>query len=435
MKFGILSILGFPLLCGSWLTSCHHQASSQLSAEAMSPSVKILFSPDGISPGESFDIPEIDDFHPEPLRCDAYHSKEYDCDGYTQKNLPSGPGSANPTPEIETSSAPPSGYIGLQSLTRFDPNRPSVIYIHGWNVEQPDHVFGLPDQWVQQARKAGFNVFQFPWAVPSFDKGKGCPGPGWLGLGNVPCNAALAYFKAGGATDYFLKSYMARFKGVNQPVRLVFQSLAASFGIYVTWRMYHLPEFQSIRKPNRLDIIDPFVMPGFGEDRSVAYNGQIPPDDTLPDEYRQNIVKEFVPGSGCTTKNFGPIKANALSQYCQSEGMAYQLVRDFNVGILTLSSIVGGLSARDFKRISAFQAFSGSAFGGKLTTRHTAPNASYFYSFAPGTPPNAWDASTPDQDILDASKRQIEGKGDVRLQTSGLDTITLMDDEYSIGPL
>jgi hypothetical protein len=370
-------------------------------------------------------------FYPQPGACSSYYSKEYYCDGYTQLNLPLGSGSPNVTPEIATSTAPASYFNGMQILGPFDASRPSVIYIHGWNVEAPDHVFGLPDQWVKQMQAAGYNTLQFHWAELAYDDGGGCPGLGWFGVGNIPCNVSHELYKGGSAIDIFLNAYKQIFSDTQAPVRLVSQSLGATLTIYAAYRMYIDDNYSQVNKPNRIDLIDPFIGVGMGGDRSRPYDGQVPPDSTLPGVYRNHIVTDFVAGSPCHANWRFFIPPNHLSQYCQAEGMLYHLLKDYDVGAIVFSSIVGGASAGDFDRVAVFQAFSGSAFQGDLTSRHTSPNASYFFSFAPGEPNNAYDASTPDEGILNAARQQaLDGVDMSLIQTAGYDTISLLDDNY-----
>ncbi len=376
-----------------------------------------------------FGLTNISSFLPEPGTCDAYHSRNYYCDGYTQRNLPLTANDGNPTAETDSTTAPAPGYVGLQVLGNFDSTKPSVIYIHGWQVINANNVFGFPDQWAQQARFAGYNVLQFHWSKIAYDSGSGCPGLGWFGSGNIPCNAAHALYKSGGAADVFLAEYAARFSGYNQNVRLVAQSLGAPLAIYAAYRMYKDSAYTA-RKPNRIDLIDPFIMPGMGGDRSKPYDGQIPPDASLPSVYKNNIVTSFVSGSACHS-NWNPLPPNHLSQYCQSEGMAWHLVKTHNVGMIDFSSAVGGAAAQDFAKVMLFQAFSGSAFKGDLTARHTAPNASYFYSFKSGTPSGGYDASTADSTILTNSRKQAVDRINMSVkQTAGFDTITFGDDAF-----
>lgn len=376
---------------------------------------------------ENYFIEDINEYYPEPKNCDEFHSNEYPCDGYTLLNLPMGEGSPNLTEEIETNTEPDPYFIGLQRLGSFDKKKPSVIFIHGWNVDAPDHVFGLPDQWVQQWRLAGYNVFHFHWAELSYDSGYGCLGLGSIGMANGPCRAAQNLLKKGGASDLFLEAYRNVFTKNTQPVRLVAQSLGANLAIYSLYRMHIQKKFRNIKKPNRIDLIDPFIMPGFGPRRNSPFDGQMPPHETLPDDIKGNLIRKFIPGSACHTNIFF---GNYLSQYCQAEGMLYKLVKDFNVGILTFASIVARITASDFSKIGAFQASSSRAYGTAIITKHTAPNASYMYSISPGEPKNGYDASTSDEKILEASKRQIAGENMRRIQTSGFNTITFQDDRF-----
>jgi hypothetical protein len=111
--------------------------------------------------------------------------------------------------------------------------------------------------------------------------------------------------------------------------------------------------------------------------------------------------------------------------------MAYALVKDYSVGMIDFNSILGGLTAGDFKKIMIFQALNLRAFQSNPTSLHNIPTASYFYSFSPGTPTNGYDASSSDQQILtDARKQAINNINMSRMQRAGFNTITLGDDDY-----
>jgi len=375
-------------------------------------------------------------FYTEPGACDQAHSMTYYCDGYMERNVPLAPGGANPTAEAASSNPPKPGAVGLQLIGTFDPSRPSIIFVHGWNLEARDKPYAFPDQWASQVKLAGFNLFAFQWASLSFDTGAGCPGFGFIGSINLPCNAAHNLYKEGAATDKFLADYREYFTGYNQSVRLVAHSMGSQLSILATYRMYKRPDFANVKKPSRVDLIDPFMSLGLGGNRSKPFDGQIPPDGTLPADYRANIVTAFKSGSKCHSRSIGffwwsLVPANHLSQYCQNEGMAYALVKDHSVAMIDFNSILGGLTAGDFKSIMLFQSFNPRAFKGNPTSMHNTPNASYFYSFSPGTPANGYDASSSDQQILtDSRKQAINNINMRRTQQSGFDTITLRDDNY-----
>lgn len=375
-------------------------------------------------------LERIEAFWQQPEDCDEFFSKEYYCDGYTQLNLPMGEGSPNLTDQIKTSTAPDPGFIGMQVLGEFDKDRPTVIYVHGWNVEKPSQVFGLPDQWVQQAQKAGFNMVQFHWSKLAFDNTKNCPGLNGFIVGNIPCQAGFEFFKASGASDYFIDAYRKLFDGYQQPVRLVSQSLGVGLAIFSAYRMYEDPSLKDLMKPNRLDLIDPYIMVGVGSRRNRSFDGQIPPNEQLPKDYQNNIVNEFVPGSSCTSRSRGFKPENLYSQYCQIEGMLYRLVSEHELGLVTYSSIVGGLTAYDFRKLGAFQAFADKAFNYDLTSRHTSPNAAYMYSFSASGSKEFLSAATSDEKIRELTKKVLSGRRHHLRQTAGFDTITLFDDAY-----
>ena len=223
--------------------------------EGLEPSEAI-----GINKGEelsgqsSLSLTQIQDYYDIPGTCSDYYSKEYACDGYTQLNLPIGAGSPNITPEIASTTAPSPYFTGLQQLTPFDNSKPSIIYIHGWNVEAPHHVFGLPDQWTEQWQLAGYNVLQFHWTQFSYDDGQGCPGMGWFGGGNAPCNHTFEFLKKGGTSDRFLAAYEQVFSNTTAPVRLVAQSSGTNLAIYSLFRMYVSQSYNHVSIPNRLDL-------------------------------------------------------------------------------------------------------------------------------------------------------------------------------------
>jgi hypothetical protein len=99
--------------------------------------------------------------------------------------------------------------------------------------------------------------------------------------------------------------------------------------------------------------------------------------------------------------------------------------------MVDFSSALGGVTANDFKKIMLFQTFAPTAFRIDPMSMHNTPNASYFYSFSPGTPPNGYDASSPDELILANSRKQaIYNINMSRMQTSGFETITLRDDNF-----
>jgi pimeloyl-ACP methyl ester carboxylesterase len=375
-------------------------------------------------------------FYAEPGACDQAHSKTYYCDGYMERSFPLSPAGANPTAEAASSNPPKAGTVGLQLIGAFNASRPSIIFVHGWNLEARDKPYGFPDQWARQANLAGFNVFAFQWASLSFDTGAGCPGFGFIGSINLPCNAAHDLYKANSATDKFLADYREYFSGYNQSVRIVAHSMGSQLSILATYRMYKRQDFANVKKPSRIDLVDPFMTLGLGGNRSKPFDGQIPPDETLPADYRANLVSAFKSGSKCHSWSVGflwwnVVPANHLSQYCQNEGMAYALVKDHNVGMIDFNSILGGLTAGDFKNIMLFQSFNPRAFKGNPSSMHNSPNASYFYSFSPGTPANGYDASSSDEQILTGARKQaINNINMSRTQRAGFDTITLRDDDY-----
>ncbi|MEN9835790.1 MAG: hypothetical protein RL011_1983 [Pseudomonadota bacterium] len=375
-------------------------------------------------------------FLPEPGACSRTYSKGYYCDGYTQRNEPPTPASPNRTPETSSSAVPRPNDVYLQVIGTFDRARPSVVYLHGWNSEGPQKVYSFPDHWAHQAMLAGFNVLAFHWAGLSYDAGAGCPGLGLISGPNLPCNAAHQLYKAGSATDKFLDAYRERFSGYNQPVRLVAHSMGSQLAILSTYRMYKRADFGGVKKPSRIDLIDPFMTPGLGGNRDRPYDGQVASDRYLPADYRTNIVTSFKPGSKCRSRSVGLLwwvisPANHLSQYCQNEGMAYSLVKDHSVAMIDFNSILGGVTANDFRKIMLFQSFNGRAFMQQPLALHVAPVASYFFSFAPGTPPNGYDASTPDLQILTAARNQaLHNINMNRIQTAGLNTLSLQDDGY-----
>ncbi|MBM4253441.1 MAG: hypothetical protein FJ146_15840 [Deltaproteobacteria bacterium] len=375
-------------------------------------------------------------FLPEPGACNKTYSKGYYCDGYTQRNVPLSPASPNPTPETSASTIPPPQAVQLQVVGTFDHARPSVVYIHGWNAEGPQKVYPFPDHWAHQAILAGFNVLAFHWSGLSYDTGAGCPGLGIVGGPNLPCNAAHQLYKAGGAADKFLDAYRVRFTNYSQPVRLVAHSMGSQLAILATYRMHKRGDFEGVKKPTRIDLLDPFMTPGLGGRRDIPFDGQVASDRYLPDDYRRNIVTSFRPGSKCRSWSIGLLwwtisPANHLSHYCQNEGMAYALVKDHNIAMIDFNSILGGVTANDFRKIMLFQSFNSRAFMQHPLSLHVAPVAAYFFSFAPGTPPNGYDASTPDSQILAAARDQaVHNINTNRIQTAGLNTVTLQDDGY-----
>jgi pimeloyl-ACP methyl ester carboxylesterase len=375
-------------------------------------------------------------FYPEPGACDSAHSKIYYCDGYTQRNEPQTGNPPNPTAETESYIIPPPNSVSLQVIGEFNASRPSVVYVHGWNSEGPNKVFSVPNQWARQVGLAGYNLLAFNWAGLSYDSGYGCPGLGLIGAANLPCNAAHQIYKAGTVTDAFLAEYRARFTGYNQTVRLVAHSMGSQVSILSAYRMYKRADFNNVKKPTRIDLVDPFMTPGLGARRAVPYDGQLPPDGQLAPDYRANIVTNFKAGSKCHSWAvrflwWTMVPANHLSQYCQNEGMAYSLVKDHNVGMIDFNSILAGVTAGDFRNIMLHQSFNPAAFKGNPLAMHVAPLAAYFYSFSPGTPSNGYDASSPDNQILGAARLQaINNLKMSRIQTTGFDTLSFQDDNY-----
>ena len=418
-----------------WALTC---LSCGVAAEHVTMTAKDLRSHrDGSDQQDSgFSLAGPSGFYGEPGACDKAHSKTYYCDGYMERSVPLAPSGANPTTEAASSNAPKAGTVGLQLIGKFEATRPTIIFVHGWNLEGRDKPYAFPDQWAGQANTAGFNVFAFEWSPLSFDTGAGCPGFGFIGSINLPCNAAHNLYKAGGATDKFLADYREYFSGYNQSIRLVAHSMGSQLSILATYRMYKRQDFANVKKPSRIDLIDPFMTLGLGGDRNKPFDGQIPPDGALPADYRANLVTGFKSGSKCHAWSIGffwwnVVPANHLSQYCQNEGMAYALVKDYSVGMIDFNSILGGLTAGDFKKIMIFQALNPRAFQSNPTSLHNIPTASYFYSFSPGTPTNGYDASSSDQQILtDARKQAINNINMSRMQRAGFNTITLGDDDY-----
>jgi hypothetical protein len=117
--------------------------------------------------------------------------------------------------------------------------------------------------------------------------------------------------------------------------------MGSQLAILSTYRMYKRADFGGVKKPSRIDLIDPFMTPGLGGNRDRPYDGQVASDRYLPADYRTNIVTSFKPGSKCRSRSVGLLwwvisPANHLSQYCQNEGMAYSLVKDHSVAMIEL---------------------------------------------------------------------------------------------------
>lgn len=383
--------------------------------------------------GVAFELAGLS-FLSEPGKCEGVFSKTYYCDGYTQRNLPVAPTGANETTASRASKVSRPGFVGIEEITSFDSKKPTLLYIHGWNVEGENKVFGFPDAWAHQAQAAGYNVMQFHWASLSYDSGEGCPGFQWFGFGNIPCNSSFDIYTKGGSSDKFIEAYKGKFTGYSQSVRLVAQSLGASLAITSLYRMYLDPSNEGLALPSRLDLIDPFIMPGMGASRTRPYDGQMPEDSLLPSDLRSSLVTSFRPSSACRSTWWLFFPANHLSQYCQNEGMLYKLVSENDLAVLNLSSIVSWATAHDFRYVVVDQAFSAKAFKGDLLARHVTPNAAYFYSLAPGEPKRGYDASSSDEKVLSASLSQLRGENVAVIQTAGFDTVKLSDDAYQRRP-
>ncbi len=423
---------GFTLAAIVLMVSCREGGTNSLlsSSEPKNPLASIQYI-DLLPTGQL--EPDTDDgFFAQPGLCNEQYSGDYYCSGYSAKREPYRNSKQQPTPESFSSTVPESKFSGIQVIDYFDRNRPSLIYTHGWNSNHPQSVNSMPDYWIIQAQMAGYNTLYFHWSEYSYDVGEGCLGLGVFG-GGIPCNAAYNIFKAGGITDIFLDSYRELFSGSTAPVRLVGHSLGSMLVTYATYLMHIDPRFNYIAKPNRIDLIEPFVMIGLGANRSNPYDGQIPQDDNLYPIYRKNIVKDFVKGSACRSKWNVILPPNHNSQYCQIEGMVYRLIKDYNVPTFVMTSIVGDLTARDLVKVAVTQSFGLAAFKFDVTSKHATPITSYMLSFAPGEPLGGFDASTSDEIILNLAIQQALDRENVgRVQTAGFNTINLLDDEFEM---
>jgi hypothetical protein len=388
-------------------------------------------------------------FVPVPGECSKERSHKTYCDGYWMRNTSE---SAMPVfPENRSSSWPnqlaqarnatsASMSVALYLISgKFDSQKPTVIFLHGWMGEVPQGTaVGFPDMWRDQAMAAGFNVAIFDWHKLSWDDGKGCPGLKAIGIMNAPCNASFNLFKKDGAGDIFLREYADSKlfpSSYKQEVRLIGHSLGSVLALSVGYRLNVGEQFHSLAKPSRIDLIDPAFAVGMTSDRTAPFGRQIPSDDLLPPDYKKSIVKNFTARSACHSTSLPLRPANHLSQYCQVEGMAYLLVKNHSVAIAKFSSIVGRLTSMDFTKVVHYQAFSPLAFHADANSRHGTPLASYWFSFAPGEPKGAFDASSSSKDVLKSCRDRIDGKRFSLMQTAGFNTIDMQDDEYRPIPM
>jgi hypothetical protein len=388
------------------------------------------------------DVSSVMGFAPIPKDCGelgtTFFKVEY-CDGYWMRN--STERGVNDLPQNKSSNWPTEEGLKLISGD-FDPNKPTVIFIHGWMGKVPKGTtVGFPDMWRDQAKAAGFNVGVFSWHNLASDDGKNCLGEEYLDSKKVnsPCHAAYSMFQKGGASDLFLSQYEKSgyfSDSYKKEVRLVGHSLGTQLALFSAYRFYHHPTFErGFARPTRVDLIDPaFAVFTSKKGLGRHLSGMIPDEHFLPDDYQKSVVREFVHGSDCD--NTAIIKLNDIfstsrsSQYCQLEGMAYDLVKKQKVAVVDFSSIVGGISSEDLYKVTAYQAFSSKAFQGSQASRHGTPLVSYWFSFAPGDPEGGFDASTDTSILLDIATRQIGGEQLSTRQTEGFDTITLDDDKF-----
>lgn len=375
----------------------------------------------------------FDDFIAEPGACDDYYSGAFYCSGYSAMPKTDESYTQEPTPESHSSTPAIPYFNGIQVIGNFDPDRPSILYIHGWNRVSKDIVKTMPDYWVMQAQNAGFNTLFFHWAEMSYDDGNGCLGLGIFGGPNIPCNASYNSFKSEGIADIFLDSYRELFMNTNGSVRVVAHSVGSVLAVLSSYVMQLDPRFENVAKPSRIDLIDPFVSVGLGANRSKPYDGQIPHNDNLLPVYKDNVVKDFVSGSVCRSKWRFFIPPNHHSQYCQVEGMTYKLIKEYQVPTFVLSSIVSTITTRDLSKVAVMQSFADQSLKLDLMSKHSTPIASYMYSFAPGEPDNGLDASSSDDVLLDMANEQVLDRVSTkRRQTAGFDTVKLADDEYEL---
>lgn len=371
-------------------------------------------------------------FLEEPGTCDDFYSLGFYCDGFTPYSV-NLDGSNNLTPENLSSVPPKARFNGLQVLGPFDGERPTMIYVHGWNTSDPGRIEGMPNYWVLQAQKAGFNTVYFSWSELSFDDGSACAGLSVFGGPGIPCKAGFELFKENGAGDIFLRGYQELFANTTGAIRIIGHSLGATLSTYVSYRLHTDPQFSIINKPDRIDLIDPYVNPGLGSSRTDPFDGQIPADVDLPVNVVENLVTDFVGGSACHAEPEGLLPANHLSQYCQVEGMIYSLLVNYDVPTAVFSSIVSTAVTNDLSKVALTQKFSVEAFRSDLLALHSAPVPAYMFSFSDGEPINGIDASTSDDKILSGARAQaIDGINMSVRQTSGFETITLGDDAYEL---
>ena len=344
--------------------------------------------------------------------------KQFPCDGYAQLHTgdPKGYETEKNTPVSRPKEE------GLELVGTFDPEKPTLIWIHGWNLVNKNASFGFPVAWAEAAHTAGYNVFAFHWFQQSFDLGKGCAGLGWFGGVNEPCNASQGIYRLGGAGDFFLESYITSGyfgREYKKEIRFVAHSMGAQLATFVAYRLWRSPEFQEYSPPTRIDFVDPYVKVGLGKSREKPTDGQLPL--SLPADYSRMLATDFFPGSKCKSEGPWYSQANYLSQYCQTEGMLWAL-RRFNVSFLNLTSLVGWASAEDFRKIITTESFSGWAFSGNFEARHRVPPASYWFSLTAPEPKNGWSAASDSEKL----KRNIG----FRTQSAGYNTVELGDDSF-----
>jgi hypothetical protein len=388
-------------------------------------------------------------FAPVPGECSKERSTKTYCDGYWMRNtsesaLPvflENRSSSWPNQlALARNSKPSSTLAALYLISgKFDFQKPTVIFFHGWMGDVPQGTsVGFPDIWRDQAMAAGFNVAIFDWHKLSWDDGKGCPGLASIGIMNAPCNASYNLFKKDGAGDIFLREYADSKLFPNtykQEVRFVGHSLGSVLALSVGYRLNVGEQFGAFAKPSRIDLIDPAFALGMTSDRTTPFGRQIPSDELLPPDYRNSVVKDFVSKSACHSDSLPLRPANHLSQYCQAEGMAYILVKNHSVAIAKFSSIVGRLTSMDFTKVVHYQAFNPLAFRADANSRHGTPLASYWFSFAPGEPKGAFDASSNSKDVLKTCRDRLNGKRFSLMQTAGFNTIDMQDDDYRPIPM
>jgi hypothetical protein len=225
---------------------------------------------------------------------------------------------------------------GLRILDSFDPNKPTIIFVHGWVRDKNNmSMFVNASGW----QGAGFNTMIYRWHHDGYEV-KDCSYSGII----YECaeEAQLNIYGNGAhAGEEFVNDYKAHFSqypSYSQEVRVVGHSLGTQMAVYLTYKINSdvMNDVNNIAKPTRLELIDPFILPdNLG-------------DTDLPADSQLSLPYDYLPDGHCDV-------SNRYNIYCIVENAVYALAFNHGVKITTYGSFISGLLNYNLRYITNYQ--------------------------------------------------------------------------------